>query len=66
MCIRDRDLFNQPYVVIMCDEAGGKNNKNKVLKEAIDTVSYTHLDVYKRQLLICLIKDSRSVGFIPK
>ena len=23
-----RDLFNQPYVVIMCDEAGGKNNKN--------------------------------------
>ena len=31
-----RDLFNQPYVVIMCDEAGGKNNKNKVLKEAID------------------------------
>lgn len=24
-----RDLFNQPYVVIMCDEAGGKNNKIK-------------------------------------
>ena len=34
-----RDLFNQPYVVIMCDEAGGKNNKNKVLKEAIDMLN---------------------------
>ena len=34
-----RDLFNQPYVVIMCDEAGGKNKKNKVLKEAIDMLN---------------------------
>ena len=31
-----RDLFNQPYVTIKCDEAGGKNNKAKVLKEALD------------------------------
>lgn len=31
-----RDLFNQPYVLITCDEAGGRNNKSKVLKEAID------------------------------
>ena len=34
-----RDLLNQPYVVIMCDEAGGKNNKNKMLKEAIDMLN---------------------------
>lgn len=25
-----RDLFNQPYVEIICDEAGGLNNKSKV------------------------------------
>ena len=31
-----RDLFNQPYVTIKCDEAGGKNNKTMVLKEALD------------------------------
>lgn len=31
-----RDLFNQPYVTILCDEAGGKNNKTKVIKEATD------------------------------
>lgn len=31
-----RDLFNQPYVTIRCDEAGGRNNKTKVLKEALD------------------------------
>lgn len=30
-----KDLFNQPVVEIKCDEAGGKNNKSKVLKEAI-------------------------------
>lgn len=28
------DLFNQPYVQVNCDEAGGRNNKAKVLKEA--------------------------------
>lgn len=31
-----KDLFElQPVVEIKCDEAGGKNNKSKVLKEAI-------------------------------
>lgn len=34
-----KDLFNQPYVTVMCDEAGGKNNKSKVLKEAIDLLN---------------------------
>lgn len=28
-----RDLFNQPFVEIVCDEAGGKNNKTRVKKE---------------------------------
>jgi plasmid replication initiation protein len=31
-----RDLFNQPYVTVICDEAGGLNNKNKVISEAKD------------------------------
>lgn len=30
-----RDLFNQPYVTVRCDEAGGRNNKAKVLQEAV-------------------------------
>ncbi|MEI4920385.1 hypothetical protein Q8G81_33020, partial [Klebsiella pneumoniae] len=28
----DRDLFGQPYVQVLCDEAGGMNNKTKVLQ----------------------------------
>lgn len=36
-----RDLFNQPYVEIICDDAGGKNNKAKVLREAIDMTRKT-------------------------
>jgi len=35
------DLFGQPYVEIICDEAGGKNNKAKVLQEAIDMTKKT-------------------------
>lgn len=31
-----RDLFNQPYVDIICDEAGGERNKIKVVDEAKD------------------------------
>ena len=31
----DRDLFGQPYVQVLCDEAGGMNNKTKVLQEAL-------------------------------
>ena len=35
------DLFGQPYVEIACDEAGGKNNKTKVLQEAIEMTKKT-------------------------
>jgi hypothetical protein len=31
-----RDLFNQPYIIVNCDPAGGKNHKARVLKEAMD------------------------------
>ncbi len=30
------DLFGEPYVVIKCDEAGGRNSKNAVVKEAMN------------------------------
>ena len=30
------DLFGEPYVTIKCDEAGGTNNKTRVIKEALD------------------------------
>ncbi len=35
------DLFGEPYVVVKCDEAGGRNNKSKVLKEARDLMRKT-------------------------
>ena len=31
-----RDLFNMPYVTVKCDDAGGKNHKSMVLREALD------------------------------
>lgn len=31
-----KDLFGQPYIEITCDEAGGRNNKAKVIEEALD------------------------------
>ena len=32
------DLFGEPYVVIKCDEAGGTNNKNKVIQAAKELI----------------------------
>lgn len=51
--ILPRDLFNQPYVELLCDEAGGKNNKSKVIKEATEMMKKTfsfrwmHPDIHK-------------------
>ena len=48
-----RDLFNQPYVEILCDEAGGKNHKSMVKKEVLDlcrktfTFSWVHPEVHR-------------------
>ena len=33
------DLFGEPYVVVKCDEAGGTNNKAKVIASAKDLIS---------------------------
>lgn len=48
-----RDLFNQPYVEIICDEAKGKNSKTQV-KEAIKgmfkkqfSFKWVHPDIHK-------------------
>lgn len=33
------DLFGEPYVIVKCDEAGGTNNKAKVIASAKDLIS---------------------------
>lgn len=33
------DLFGEPYVIVKCDEAGGTNNKTKVIASAKDLIS---------------------------
>lgn len=33
------DLFGEPYIVVKCDEAGGTNNKAKVIVSAKDLIS---------------------------
>ena len=33
------DLFGEPYVIVKCDEAGGTNNKAKVMASAKDLIS---------------------------
>ena len=36
-----RDIFNQPFVTILCDEAGGERNKPKVIEAAKDLMKKT-------------------------
>lgn len=36
-----RDIFNQPFVTINCDDAGGENNKAKVIAAAMDLTKKT-------------------------
>ena len=61
MCIRDRhsksgeDIFGDGVLEILQDGFG-------FLRSA-DTVSYTHLDVYKRQM-VGAIASARGVGII--
>ena len=56
MCIRDRikDISGYTHGVGWCAPQQGTcklslNIKNGVIEEALVAVSYTHLDVYKRQ-----------------
>ena len=67
MCIRDRyDVLQEIsdhaklQIVLNAVEKGSNpwgctdylNQKKKILETGADAVSYTHLDVYKRQLLV--------------
>ena len=45
MCIRDRTKGG----IHLCFEEFLKNIFETIAEEGVDTVSYTHLDVYKRQ-----------------
>ena len=49
MCIRDRPIIGATVVAVDPD---GKTNAKSVGTITDITVSYTHLDVYKRQSLV--------------
>ena len=62
-----RDLFNQPYITVICDEAGGERNKIKVIREAYNladkpfTFRWLHpqmkKDIKTRGVVITAIHD---------
>ena len=62
MCIRDRSLYNEGIrvrvgrwkikgepTVVLFDVSSLIPRKDEILKSLWESVSYTHLDVYKRQ-----------------
>ena len=51
MCIRDRQLVAMGYEKNYQAEAGGQF----AVRGGIIAVSYTHLDVYKRQDYLCVV-----------
>ena len=60
MCIRDRDKMSNALARMVEEDPTLRLENNKETKQTIlygigdqhiDAVSYTHLDVYKRQLL---------------
>ena len=60
MCIRDRDYTLQKAVELgvaaiqpLFTERGGVDLNGERLQRKIEPVSYTHLDVYKRQTVGC-------------
>ena len=69
MCIRDRDIIERSAKIVDELVVGVLNNsaKNSLfsLEERVSmiTVSYTHLDVYKRQSIICLL-NLPDIGYI--
>ena len=52
MCIRDRIRVDLDGNVDMIDRVCPYSEEGKALLGAIGAVSYTHLDVYKRQVII--------------
>ena len=65
MCIRDRDVSVKATSVCIVDETGKIVREVKVASEPeglLAAVSYTHLDVYKRQpmyLPFCAFMEAR-------
>ena len=54
MCIRDRDIITRKHYLLLDEEQKeqykGIHNREIRTLFNIDPVSYTHLDVYKRQV----------------
>ena len=58
MCIRDRDYtprYSNPAINFATDDMGSDKAMGGVLLDILIAVSYTHLDVYKRQLDKCAL-----------
>ena len=55
MCIRDRMAQDMPIGALLAEEgfntvASSRTAREALVRYGLTTVSYTHLDVYKRQL----------------
>lgn len=69
-----QDLFGEPYVTIKCDEAGGKNNKAAIIKEARDlmkkvfTFRWVHPQIHRTietsGIIITTIHNEKGTNYI--
>ena len=52
--------------ILICKQTDAIQRTLRTTVKAMEPVSYTHLDVYKRQALISLITNSKSSYFKPE
>ena len=57
MCIRDRLITSQLVVLTINNRLNSERRRFMVICD-MSSVSYTHLDVYKRQVLLLLAKKT--------
>ena len=61
MCIRDRAPAEEPQGAIVPHAHGGAENPARQIWRGSGAVSYTHLDVYKRQVKVSAL---HAAGFM--
>ena len=62
MCIRDRANVMENTAAVYYDHAGVKHTVDLTGVDFAMSVSYTHLDVYKRQILCKMVQCNKSVS----
>ena len=65
MCIRDRSWVADAKAVMINSTNVRVNMLTGVLPEPMMSVSYTHLDVYKRQELYSIVSMGKCPVFLP-